>query len=151
MVDGVQPWPAYFFGVSLSKYTDLVYNKICMAYNRLQPVERSAAGMDCKDAEKKIPYFLRDELDGNRLEEFVEHIENCSECREELSIQFLVSEGLERLEGGSNFNLQRELLTKMESAQRRINIHRMLWYVLVCLEAAVVSAIIISLCILLRM
>ena len=43
--------------------------------------------MDCKDAEKKIPYFLRDELDGNRLEEFVEHIENCSECREELSIR----------------------------------------------------------------
>ena len=107
--------------------------------------------MNCKDAEKKIPYFLQDELDGSKLEEFVQHVDTCPECREELSIQFLVAEGLERLEKGNNFNLQQELLLKMKDARRHINIHRMLWYTLVCLEVAVASAIIIALCVVFRM
>ena len=108
-------------------------------------------GMNCKDAEKKIPYFLQDELDGSKLEEFVEHVETCPECKEELSIQFLVAEGLERLEEGNNFNLQRELVTKLEDAEHRISVHRTLWYVLVCLETAVASAIIIALCVVFRL
>lgn len=107
--------------------------------------------MNCKEAEKKIPSFLRDDLDGSRLEEFVEHIENCPECKEELSIQFLVVEGLERLESGNNFNLQEELLMKLEDAGHRIGVHRMLWYILLCLEAAVVTAIIVALCVVFRM
>ena len=107
--------------------------------------------MDCKETEKKIQSFLQDELDGSKLEEFVEHIESCPECMEELSIQFLVAEGLERLEGGSNFNLQKELLMKLQGAEHRINVHRMLWYTLLCLEAAVAASIIIALCIVFRM
>lgn len=107
--------------------------------------------MDCKETEKEIPSFLLDELDGSKLEEFVEHIEGCPECMEELSIQFLVAEGLERLEGGSNFNLQKELVMKLQGAEHRINVHRMLWYTLLCLEAAVAASIIIALCIVFRM
>ena len=107
--------------------------------------------MDCKETEKKIPSFLQDELDGSKLEEFVEYIESCPECMEELSIQFLVAEGLERLEGGSNFNLQKELLMKLQGAGHRISVHRMLWYTLLCLEAAVAASIIIALCIVFRM
>lgn len=107
--------------------------------------------MNCKEAEKRIPSFLQDDLDGSKLEEFVEHVENCSECKEELSIQFLVTEGLERLEEGNNFNLQEELLMKLEGAEHRINVHRMLWYILLCLEAAVAAAIIIALCVVFRL
>ena len=107
--------------------------------------------MNCKDAEKKIPYFLQDELDGSKLEKFVEHVMTCPECKEELTIQFLVAEGLERLEGGSNFNLQEELVMKLEDAEHRIGIHRTLWRVLVCLEAAVALAVIIALFVVLRL
>lgn len=107
--------------------------------------------MNCKETEKKIPSFLQDDLDGANLEEFIEHVESCPECKEELSIQFLVTEGLERLEGGNNFNLQEELLMKLEGAEHRINVHRMLWYILACLEAAVVAAIIIALCVVFRL
>lgn len=107
--------------------------------------------MNCKEAEKKIPSFLQDDLDGSKLEEFVEHVESCPECKEELSIQFLVAEGLERLEEGNNFNLQKELLMKLEGAEHRITVHRMLWYILMCLEAAVAAAIIIALCVVFRL
>ena len=114
-------------------------------------MERSDGGMNCKDAEKKIPYFLQDELDGDGLEEFLEHVETCSECKEELSIQFLVTEGLERLEKGNNFNLQRELLAKLDDAQYQVGLHRMLWYILVSLETAVALAIIIALYVVYRL
>ena len=113
-------------------------------------VERSGRGMNCKDTEKKIPYFLQDELDGSKLEEFVEHVEHCPECKEELSIQFLIAEGLERLEGGNNFNLHKELVMKLEDAQQRISTHRMLWNILVCLEAAVAAAIVFALLVIFR-
>ena len=114
-------------------------------------MERSDRGMNCKDAEKKIPYFLQDELDGSILKEFVNHVNVCSECREELSIQFLVAEGLESLEKGNNFNLQEELFMKLEDAEHRININRILRRVLICLETAVALAIIVSLCVVLRL
>ena len=70
--------------------------------------------MNCKETEKSIPSFLKGELEGDRLAEFVEHIEQCPECKEELSIQFLVTEGMEKLEEGSSFNLQKALHDRME-------------------------------------
>lgn len=101
--------------------------------------------MDCKEAEKKIPSFLDDELDGQELAELVEHIEKCPECMEELSIQFLVTEGMERLEQGNNFNLQDELYRKLGGADDRIRINRILRQILVVLECIVTVAIIMAL------
>ncbi len=65
--------------------------------------------LDCKEYEKMIPEFLNDELDGNSMEKFIAHIENCPECMEELSIQFLITEGMNRLEQGNTFELKKEL------------------------------------------
>lgn len=107
--------------------------------------------MDCKEAEKKIPSFLQGELGGVGLEEFMEHIEHCSECEEELTIQLLVTEGLEHLEEGNNFNLQDELRIKLEGAGHRIRVHRTLLYTLFCLEALVAAVIIIALCVVFRL
>ncbi len=107
--------------------------------------------MDCKEAEKRIPPFLQDELDGAELEEFIDHVENCPECKEELSIQFLVTEGLERLEDGNNFNLQKELVMKLADAEHHISLHRTLWRILLCLEAAVAAAIVTAVFVVLRL
>lgn len=100
--------------------------------------------MNCKEAEKKIPLFLDDELDGIDLAEFVEHIEDCPECKEELSIQFLVTEGMEQLEQGNNFNLQKALLFKLGDADDKVRINRILRNILLCLEIAVAAMIIIA-------
>lgn len=100
--------------------------------------------MNCKEAEKKIPFFLDDELDGIDLAEFVEHIEDCPECKEELSIQFLVTEGMEQLEQGNNFNLQEALLFKLGDADDRIRINRFLRKILLGLEIAVAVMILVA-------
>lgn len=72
---------------------------------------------DCKKAQKYIPYFLEDDLDTDDLRYFLRHIEVCKECREELTIAFLVKEGLLRLEEGSVFDLNKELTSKMDFAR----------------------------------
>ena len=107
--------------------------------------------MDCKEEEKLIPAFLQDELDSKAMEEFIKHIENCPECNEELSIQFLVSEGLERLEAGNNFNLQHALLMRLEDARHQVKVRHALQYTLLCLEVAVGVAILIALIIAFRL
>lgn len=97
-----------------------------------------------------IPAFLQDDLDSKELEQFIEHIEECPECKEELSIQFLVSEGLEQLEAGNNFNLQSALAMKLEDARYQVKVRHGLQYTLLCLEVAVGVAILIALIIAFR-
>lgn len=99
--------------------------------------------MECKEAEKLIPLFLEDELETDELREFMEHIDKCSECKEELSIQFLVSEGLIRLETGNVFDLQNELKDRMDNAGSALHFRENLKWTLVALEGLVVLAIII--------
>lgn len=98
--------------------------------------------MNCKETEKSIPSFLKGELEGDRLAEFVEHIEQCPECKEELSIQFLVTEGMERLEEGNSFNLQAALQGRMEESRHHIYVNRMLRKILFLLEVLVAAFIV---------
>ena len=54
--------------------------------------------MNCKEFEKNIPDFIAGKLDFQTLQEFGEHMRECPGCKEELVIQFLVTEGMQRLE-----------------------------------------------------
>ena len=76
--------------------------------------------MDCKEFEKLIPEFIEGKLDYPTLKKFSEHMEQCEDCKEELTIQFLVTEGIQRLEDGSAFDLQKELSARMAEAKRKI-------------------------------
>ena len=58
--------------------------------------------MNCKEFEKNIPDFISGKLDFLTLQEFGEHMEKCPGCKEELVIQFLVTEGMQRLESARN-------------------------------------------------
>lgn len=74
----------------------------------------------CKQAEKMIPLFIRDELDNRTEKEFLAHVEGCSSCLEELSIQFLVTTGMQRLENGDTFDLNKELKMKMVTEEKHL-------------------------------
>ncbi len=97
--------------------------------------------MTCKEAEKMIPLFLEDDLDTDDLREFMEHIDQCEECKEELSIQFLVSEGLLRLEAGNVFDLKSELKFWMEASENALRRRESLQWILYALEGLVVLEI----------
>lgn len=77
--------------------------------------------LDCKEVNQFIPLFLRNKIEGNTLKKFVNHVENCPECKEELSIQFFIHEGLRQLKNDDNyFNLQKKLEDKMVIVRQRI-------------------------------
>lgn len=98
--------------------------------------------MDCKQAQKMIPQYLGDELDNRATLRFLEHVEECPECMEELSIQYLVSEGTVRLEDGSSFDLNRELKNKIEHSRQDIKRQKKMNWVLYALEILAIVAVI---------
>lgn len=75
--------------------------------------------MDCKEVQKSIPVFLANGLKEKRLIQFLSHMEGCGECKEELTIQYLASEGISRLEQGKTFDLDRELSEYIETTIKR--------------------------------
>lgn len=97
--------------------------------------------MDCKEVKRAIPLFLADELEGKELKEFVKHLKECSDCMEETTIQFLATEGLNRLEEGTTFDLDKELKDKLVSALRREELRQRFRFLLIGVE--IISIIII--------
>ena len=92
--------------------------------------------MNCKEVEKNIPRFLRKECSAKEEIALLEHIIHCPECKEELSIQLLLTEGINRLENGESFDLNKELdkLLKEQANAKKKNKprmdaekHRILW------------------------
>ena len=76
--------------------------------------------MDCKEFNSLIQDFLHDRLNEMKLSEFLSHIEECEDCRDELRIQYLIYEGLERLEAGATFDVDRDLADFLELESKRL-------------------------------
>lgn len=79
--------------------------------------------MTCKEFEKIIPDYMQKKLDFIVEKQFVEHLHACPTCNEELNIQFLVEEGLVRLEDGRAFDLQKEIKGLLKESDRKIRVH----------------------------
>lgn len=82
--------------------------------------------MDCRRFETLIPDFVDNKMDYAITKQFLEHQKSCTQCREELNIQFLVNEGLVRLEEGEAFDLQKEMLDLLGHASKKIRFHERL-------------------------
>ena len=98
--------------------------------------------MDCKEVQKNIAAFLNGELQGKDAERFLYHIENCEECKEELSIQYLVREGTARLEGGGSFDLSKDLDVLIADSYLAIKKSRRAAWVIYSLEFIALAAVI---------
>jgi hypothetical protein len=103
--------------------------------------------IECKQMEKLIPQFLDDDLDNQDLSDFLDHIDNCPECKEELTIQFLVRVGMQRLEDGNTFNLAKELERELTEAKKKM--HRRKTLVLISYVLEITVAALFALCLLL--
>lgn len=81
--------------------------------------------MTCREFERLIPDFLEKKMDYQTLEEFVEHMNNCDSCKEELSIQFLVTDGLRALEEDSLISLDDNLRKRLDDTRKDLNRYRL--------------------------
>ena len=62
---------------------------------------QSVSGMDCRTAESMVTRFIDHSLSVNELEEFLDHIETCPSCYDELETYFIVHEAMRRRTGQS--------------------------------------------------
>lgn len=78
--------------------------------------------MDCREAQEKIMPFIREELPDEHLELFIEHIDSCTECMEELEISYSIFWGLRMLQDdmADSFHIQRALDEFMASNREKI-------------------------------
>ncbi len=97
--------------------------------------------MNCKKFERCIPDFINKTMDFKLLEDFCQHMEQCEGCREELDIQFLVTESLQRLEDGDAFDLQNELNGRLEEAKHKLKLHHLFIRIGIVLEILVTLVI----------
>lgn len=98
--------------------------------------------MDCKQFERLIPDFIQQEMDYRTLNKFIKHIENCPKCKEELVIQFLIAEGMVRLEEGSAFDLNKELELRIQESKRKIKSHNRFVGLSILLELIIIFVIV---------
>ncbi len=76
-------------------------------------------GMTCMEAEKMVIPYIEDRLSLAELEEFMEHIRTCENCREELEIYYMVDVGLKKLdEDNGTYDIAGDLRRKLAESER---------------------------------
>ncbi|MFQ9393383.1 MAG: anti-sigma factor family protein [Lachnospiraceae bacterium] len=79
--------------------------------------------MDCKTAQSLVIPYINDQLSDEETEDFLEHIENCKECYEELEIHFTVHYALQKLDEDDkiSFNIPKMLKENLRDTKNRIH------------------------------
>lgn len=101
--------------------------------------------MDCKEFNGLIQDFLNDRLSEMKLSEFLTHLESCDDCRDELRIQYLIYEGLERLESGDTFDVDKDLSDLMKLQRKRLRMRRDIKLTAIASEIITTAAFVIVL------
>ncbi|MCQ2524277.1 MAG: zf-HC2 domain-containing protein [Lachnospiraceae bacterium] len=97
--------------------------------------------LTCKDYEKMINDYMGDLLNEDEVLDFLSHIENCPSCKEELTIQFMVSQGLNKLEENGTFDLNKELSEKINSSLKAIKVRNLVIFLSIAGFLSVIVAI----------
>ena len=77
--------------------------------------------MTCREAEALVMPYLRNQLTDEELEGFLEHIEECANCREELEIYYTVEIGIRQLDTDTgSYNIKGALEAAITASKQRL-------------------------------
>ena len=99
--------------------------------------------MDCRTAEGMVSRYIKHDLPLNELEEFLDHVQNCSSCYDELETYFIVHEVTHQLDDDSSDSvldfkkLLEQDIRKSRRYIRKKKFHRAVAAVAVCALIAV--------------
>jgi predicted anti-sigma-YlaC factor YlaD len=113
---------------------------------RQKIVQSGGLRMNCNDFSSIVPAFLDDTLDNEELHAFLDHLDECKGCREELEIQYLVNRVFDEKSAGEELNLSKDLPAYINSERELLRKRRRLSmtaavFETVALFTAVVTAI----------
>jgi len=78
---------------------------------------KERAFMTCAEAEKLVIPYINDKLSLTELEDFIDHVETCEKCREELEIHYMVDVGLKKLDDDdATYDIVGDLKRKLEDS-----------------------------------
>ena len=79
--------------------------------------------MNCKETQRLMRLFLENKLDADTAREFIMHVRSCKECMDELTIEYLISGGIQELENTDDIDVQMELEKRLVVANQ-VKAHR---------------------------
>lgn len=83
--------------------------------------------MLCKDAEKLVMPYIRHELEDAVMEEFLEHVDSCENCKEELEIYYTVEAGIRQLDKDTgHYNIKGDMEADIQTSKQRLYSIRLL-------------------------
>lgn len=83
--------------------------------------------MNCREARRMVTPFINHELSDKETEQFLHHVEHCSECMDELDTYFMVYRAIDTLDAGWHHkenDFQKMLGEEIRVAKRGILIRR---------------------------
>ena len=93
-------------------------------------MNRSAAvggcAMKCVEAKQMINRFVEKKLSWQELEQFLQHVEHCDDCMDELDIYYTMNKAFDLLDTGAhqNYNFREMLDNDLHAARRAVIMHR---------------------------
>lgn len=108
--------------------------------------------MTCMEAQSHITEFINDQLDMTKLEEFLSHVNQCSECREELEVYYALLTAMKLLdedkELSDNFHQELERKLKLSADKIRktkaMRIRRRIYLMMIAFGFVLVSSITVT-------
>ena len=80
--------------------------------------------MNCLEAQGLIMRYVNDELSAVELEVFLEHIEKCPDCKEELEIYYILTTGMQQLDNDyvHTYNFHEAFEKQIEKSKKAIEL-----------------------------
>lgn len=84
--------------------------------------------MKCHDAQRMISEFIEKKLTDQQLEGFLEHIETCQDCYDELEVYYMITIGLRQLDEDhtGTMDLKRNLKDFLAEQERELSMRKKL-------------------------
>lgn len=81
--------------------------------------------MKCIEARRMVTPFVKKELSDKEIEQFLKHIEQCEDCKDELDIYFTMYKAIELLDSGAHqeFDFKKKLEEELRASRRMITVH----------------------------
>lgn len=78
--------------------------------------------MTCKEAERLVIPYIHHQLDDDTMSEFLEHIEVCPNCKEELEIYYTVEAGIRQLDKDTgHYNIKGDMEADLQASRQRLH------------------------------
>ncbi len=102
--------------------------------------------LDCRDYQYEIQSLLNDKLNNSKRIDLLKHIDECEKCFDETKTQYLIREGLKRLENGENFNLDEDFKKMIkEKKNDSVRIYKSVRFIAILFSILLIYALLILL------